>query len=304
MTDIQKLETPFGGPVCAKPEVKDSQISLEDSNNHMPPMVGHHDVKVKNEVENDGSRGVLEAMSSVVINVKFGGLPQHSKIYPTHMPANIRTNVTSSEHEVEDANAISEAVGACHKEKANELSSTPPPLKQELEGSELLNDPAESKPSSLLDEKLRFVSSKSDDCNCNNGNKELHGASDVLRDEDGHKLPKKLVKPRIKSSANSEKITLLESKDRIKSSANSDKITLLESKDPIISVSSIASSSPNIDSGDFSGTLQNKVTGLGSSQRGEKSNQAMHPPASSVCPATLSDEEVKGESHFLETSVC
>lgn len=290
MTDIQKLETPFGGPICAKPEVKDSQISLEDSNNHMPPIVGHHDVRVKNEVENDGARGVLEAMSSVVVNVKFGGLPQHSKIYSNHMPANSKTNVTSSEHEVEDANAVSEAVGACHKEKANELSSTPP-FKQELEGSELLNDPAESKPSGLGDEKLRLVNSKSDDY-CNNGNKELHGATDVLRDEDGHKLPKKLVKHRIKSSANSDKITLLESKDRIKSSANSDKITLLESKDPSISVSSIASSLQNIGSGDFSGTLQNKITGSGSSQRGEKFNQAMHPPASSVCPATLSDEEL------------
>lgn len=68
------------------------------------------------------------------------------------MPGDSRTNASSSENKDDDANAILEAMGTCHIEKVNELSSTPP-HKQELEGSRLPNDSASSdgwRPSSTL----------------------------------------------------------------------------------------------------------------------------------------------------------
>lgn len=155
--DIQKPETLCGSGL-QEPEIKTSKLIFKlQTMTCLPSKYIMIDVRVKDEVENGGSKGVLEAMSSVIFNVKVGELTQHSKIYSTRMPTNNRSKPTSSEHEVEDVNAISEADGTCHKEKVNELSSTPAPLKQEFEGFRLLNDPE--------NRSLQVLLMRNSDCN-------------------------------------------------------------------------------------------------------------------------------------------
>lgn len=150
--------------------------------------------------------------------------------------------------------------------------------------------------------------------NCNTNSKKDHAASDVVRDEDRHEMPRKTVKERPKSSINP--ALKASHSNRIPHSSVS-KRPLSDSKDPVLHSSSKAPSAQNTavpsGSGDSAGSLQtqsavlvqNKVPAPSLSQRGEKfstSNSqssskvnnmsSMHPTAPSNSPATLSDEEL------------
>ncbi|RVW91635.1 hypothetical protein CK203_024175 [Vitis vinifera] len=153
--------------------------------------------------------------------------------------------------------------------------------------------------------------------NCNTNSKKDHAASDVVRDEDRHEMPRKTVKERPKSSINP--ALKASHSNRIPHSSVSKRplSDSKDSKDPVLHSSSKASSAQNTavpsGSGDSAGSLQtqsavlvqNKVPAPSLSQRGEKfstSNSqssskvnnmsSMHPTAPSNSPATLSDEEL------------
>ncbi|KAK9274630.1 hypothetical protein L1049_021881 [Liquidambar formosana] len=150
--------------------------------------------------------------------------------------------------------------------------------------------------------------------NCNISIKKDHFASEVVRDEDGREMPRKTIKERPKSSANS---TLKASHSSRSSQASAFKQNFSDSKDYVAYSSSKASSVQNSavtsGSGESAGSLksqhalhaQDKITSSSLLQRGEKFNQsngqssskinhtaAMHPPAPSNSSATLSDEEL------------
>uniref|UniRef100_A0A5B6ZNU3 Zinc finger PHD-type domain-containing protein n=1 Tax=Davidia involucrata TaxID=16924 RepID=A0A5B6ZNU3_DAVIN len=144
--------------------------------------------------------------------------------------------------------------------------------------------------------------------------KKDNASTDVVRDEDGCEMPKKIPKEHLKSSVSS----LLKTSHSTKiSHASVSKRTLSDSKDPGLCSSSKASSVQNIvvtsGSGESASLLptqsalhvQNKMTASGLPHRGEKVNllnsqasskvnntPSMHPPAPSNSAAVLSDEEL------------
>ena len=157
--------------------------------------------------------------------------------------------------------------------------------------------------------------------NCNTNGKKDHAASEAVRDEDRHEMPRKAVKERPKSSINP--ALKASHSNRIPHSSVSKRL-VSDSKDPALHPSSKAASAQNTaipaGSGDSIGSLQtqsavliqNKVSSPSLSQRGEKfstSNSqssskvnnlsSMPPTAPSNSPATLSDEEVRTELPFI-----
>uniref|UniRef100_A0A5B6ZMZ7 Zinc finger PHD-type domain-containing protein n=1 Tax=Davidia involucrata TaxID=16924 RepID=A0A5B6ZMZ7_DAVIN len=144
--------------------------------------------------------------------------------------------------------------------------------------------------------------------------KKDNAAVDVVRDEDGREMPKKILKERLKFSVSS---VLKASHSTNVSHAYISKRTSSDSKDPELFSSSKASSTQNIavtsGSGESASLLptqsalhvQNKMTASGLPHRGEKVNllnsqasskvnntPSMHPPAPSNSAAVLSDEEL------------
>lgn len=70
-----------GHQVSANPKIKDSQSNLQDSNNGI---VVHQDARIKNEVEIGDSEGILEAMSSVIVTIRFGRLSLHEDLFKSY----------------------------------------------------------------------------------------------------------------------------------------------------------------------------------------------------------------------------
>ncbi|KAL7191014.1 hypothetical protein ACSBR2_023148 [Camellia fascicularis] len=140
------------------------------------------------------------------------------------------------------------------------------------------------------------------------------GSTDVVRGEDRHEVPRKILKERSKPSVSS--VLKASHSSRI-SHASDSKKTVSDSKDRVLYSSFKTSSAQNIGhtsgSGDPASSLQtqsashvqNKISASGLQQRSEKVTQSntqpstkvnhtvqMQPPASSNSPATLSDEEL------------